>query len=66
MIQIIFRIRLYDLRVCASASLTLVGHAAKITAVEMDDWKVVSGDEGGFVCVWDQRMCRKLWDVHNR
>ncbi|BFZ04602.1 hypothetical protein BsWGS_07641 [Bradybaena similaris] len=60
------KIRLYDLRACASASLTLVGHAAKITAVEMDDWKVVSGDEGGFVCVWDQRMCRKLWDVHNR
>ncbi|CAG5122934.1 unnamed protein product [Candidula unifasciata] len=60
------KIRLYDLRAGVSASLTLVGHAAKITAVEMDDWKVVSGDEGGFVCVWDQRMCRKLWDVRNR
>nr|KAG5704660.1 hypothetical protein BaRGS_025302 [Batillaria attramentaria] len=32
----------------------------------MDTWKVVSGDESGFVCVWDQRMASKLWDTHNR
>uniref|UniRef100_A0A0B7AW99 F-box domain-containing protein n=1 Tax=Arion vulgaris TaxID=1028688 RepID=A0A0B7AW99_9EUPU len=60
------KIRLYDLRISSSAATTLVGHIAKITAVEMDDWKVVSGDEGGFVHVWDRRMCRKLWDVRNR
>ncbi|KAL7986782.1 hypothetical protein Chor_013065 [Crotalus horridus] len=32
----------------------------------MDDWKVVSGGEEGLVCVWDQRMSTKLWEVHAR
>ncbi|GFO21445.1 F-box/WD repeat-containing protein 8 [Plakobranchus ocellatus] len=60
------KIRLYDLRVATFPMLSLAGHSAKVTCVEMDDWKVVSADEAGFVCVWDQRMARKLWDVHNR
>ncbi len=46
--------------------MTLVGHCGKITTVQMDEWKVVSGDEGGFVRVWDQRMRNKLWEWHNR
>ena len=61
-----YRIRLYDLRAATFPMLTLAGHSAKVTCVEMDDWKMVSADEAGFVFVWDQRMARKLWDVHNR
>ncbi|XP_059144709.1 F-box/WD repeat-containing protein 8-like [Physella acuta] len=60
------KIRLYDTRVGSYAAQTLVGHIARVKTVQMDDWKVVSADEAGFVNVWDQRMCRKLWDIHNR
>ncbi|GFS02288.1 F-box/WD repeat-containing protein 8, partial [Elysia marginata] len=60
------KIRLYDLRSGTFPMLTLAGHSAKVTCVEMDSWKIVSADEAGFVFVWDQRMARKLWDVHNR
>ncbi|XP_005110146.1 F-box/WD repeat-containing protein 8 [Aplysia californica] len=60
------KIRLYDLRAGHSPTFTLLGHIAKVTCVQMDEWKIVSGDEGGFVHVWDQRMSKKLWDVHNR
>ncbi|XP_067406248.1 F-box/WD repeat-containing protein 8 isoform X2 [Emydura macquarii macquarii] len=37
-----------------------------VSAVQMDDWKIVSGGEEGLVCVWDQRMGTKLWEVHAR
>ena len=57
---------MFDIRAGHLPTLTLPGHNAKVTCVEMDEWKVVSGDEGGFVFVWDQRMGKKLWDVHNR
>lgn len=60
------KIRLYDLRSATFPMLTLAGHSAKVTCVEMDSWKIVSADEAGFVFVWDLRMARKLWDVHNR
>ncbi|CAL1536152.1 unnamed protein product [Lymnaea stagnalis] len=60
------KIRMYDTRLGSSASMTLVGHVARVRTVQMDGWKIVSGDEGGFVCVWDQRMRQKLWDIHNR
>ncbi|RUS74501.1 hypothetical protein EGW08_017732 [Elysia chlorotica] len=60
------KIRLYDLRSANFPMCTLAGHSAKVTCVEMDDWKIVSADEAGFVFVWDQRMARKLWDIHNR
>ncbi|KAH9490437.1 F-box/WD repeat-containing protein 8 [Bulinus truncatus] len=60
------KIRQYDLRAGCSASLTLIGHVALVSTVQMDDWKIVSGDDGGFVYVWDQRMARKLWDIYNR
>nr|XP_056715571.1 F-box/WD repeat-containing protein 8 [Euleptes europaea] len=59
------RVRVYDLRrsdpVCS-----LYGHQLGISAVQMDDWKVVSGGEDGLVCVWDQRMGTKLWEMHAR
>ena len=57
---------MYDTRVTPSALMTLIGHSAAVTTVQMDDWKVVSGDEAGFVCVWDQRMASKLWEMNNR
>ena len=57
---------MYDTRVTQSALMTLIGHSAEVTTVQMDDWKVVSGDEAGFVCVWDQRMASKLWEMNNR
>ena len=57
---------MYDTRVAQSALMTLMGHSAAVTTVQMDDWKVVSGDEAGFVGVWDQRMASKLWEMNNR
>ena len=37
----------------------------------MDEWKVVSGGAGSYgygsvVYIWDRRMGKKLWDLHNR
>ena len=37
----------------------------------MDEWKVVSGGVDGYlygsvVYLWDRRMGKKLWDLHNR
>ncbi|XP_041350177.1 F-box/WD repeat-containing protein 8-like [Gigantopelta aegis] len=60
------RVRIYDLRSSSIPVTVFTGHSAKVSTVMMDDWKVVSGDEGGFVCVWDQRMSSKLWEWHNR
>ncbi|XP_033747296.1 F-box/WD repeat-containing protein 8-like [Pecten maximus] len=59
------RIRIFDLRTDRTAAV-LSGHTNYITTVQMDDWKVVSGDGGGFVSVWDRRMSTKLWEWHNR
>ncbi|XP_061458882.1 F-box/WD repeat-containing protein 8 isoform X2 [Rhineura floridana] len=59
------RVRVYDLRrskpVCS-----LYGHQLGVSSVQMDDWKIVSGGEEGLVCVWDQRMGTKLWEMHAR
>ncbi|XP_071110859.1 F-box/WD repeat-containing protein 8-like [Haliotis cracherodii] len=60
------KVRVYDTRQSTWPAMTLLGHSGKITCVQMDEWKVVSGDEGGFVRVWDQRMSKKLWEWHNR
>ena len=61
----VFRVRVYDSRV-SQPVLVLSGHAAAVTCVEMDDWKVVSGANDGLVAVWDKRTQQKLWDMHNR
>ncbi|XP_072456430.1 F-box/WD repeat-containing protein 8 isoform X3 [Notamacropus eugenii] len=59
------RVRVYDLR--SSTSLcSLYAHQLGVSAVQMDDWKIVSGGEEGLVCVWDQRMGNKLWEMHAR
>lgn len=56
---------MYDIRqskpVCS-----FYGHQLGVSAVQMDEWKIVSGGEEGLVCVWDQRMGTKLWETHAR
>ncbi|XP_054852125.1 F-box/WD repeat-containing protein 8 [Eublepharis macularius] len=59
------RVRVYDLR-RSNPVCSFYGHQLGISAVQMDDWKVVSGGEDGLVCVWDQRMGTKLWEMHAR
>ena len=60
------RVRVYDLR-SQEPVFAMRGHAAQITTVQMDEWKVISGGDEGLVCVWDQRMeGAKLWELHTR
>lgn len=59
------RVRIHDLRTDRTA-LLLSAHQFGVSAVQMDDWKVVSGGEEGLVSVWDYRMNQKLWEVHSR
>lgn len=60
-----FRVRVYDTRTSNPVA-SFTGHMYQITTVQMDDWKVISGGYDGFVFVWDLRMTRKLWEIHNR
>ncbi|XP_054248553.1 F-box/WD repeat-containing protein 8 [Indicator indicator] len=59
------RVRVFDLR-CSQPLCSFYAHQLGVTAVQMDDWKVVSGGGEGLVCVWDQRMGTKLWEMHAR
>ncbi|XP_063310270.1 F-box/WD repeat-containing protein 8 isoform X1 [Pelobates fuscus] len=59
------RVRVYDMR-CSRSLCSLYAHHLGVSAVRMDDWKVVSGGEEGLTCVWDQRMGTKLWEMHAR
>ncbi|XP_074212267.1 F-box/WD repeat-containing protein 8 isoform X2 [Camelus bactrianus] len=59
------RVRLHDLRTDTIA-LSVSAHQLGVSAVQMDDWKIVSGGEEGLVSVWDYRMNQKLWEVHSR
>lgn len=56
---------MFDLRSGASVA-SLYGHQLGVTALQADDWKVVSGGGEGLVCVWDLRAGAKLWEMHNR
>lgn len=59
------RVSVYDLRQAKEVVSFL--SSADVTHVQIDEWKVVTGDIDGFVSAWDQRMVkRKLWDLHNR
>lgn len=60
-----FRVRVFDLRK-SEPLCSLYAHQLGVSAVQMDDWKIVSGGEEGLVCVWDQRMGTKLWEMHAR
>ncbi|XP_051888185.1 F-box/WD repeat-containing protein 8 [Pristis pectinata] len=59
------KVRVYDLRT-SKAVISLYGHQLGVSCVQMDDWKIVSGGEEGLVCVWEQRMGTKLWEMHSR
>ncbi|KAJ8312956.1 hypothetical protein KUTeg_010329 [Tegillarca granosa] len=57
------KIRVYDIRM--NHPVVTYAGLHSLTSVQMDEWKVVSSGDDGFVCVWDQRMATKLWDWHN-
>ncbi|XP_028314097.1 F-box/WD repeat-containing protein 8 [Gouania willdenowi] len=59
------RVRVFDLRTGSSVA-SLYAHHLGVTAVQADDWKIVSGGGEGLVCVWELRMGAKLWEMHNR
>lgn len=59
------RVRVFDLRTGSSVA-SLYAHHLGVTAVQADDWKIVSGGGEGLVCVWEMRMGAKLWEMHNR
>uniref|UniRef100_A0A8C5TSG1 F-box/WD repeat-containing protein 8 n=1 Tax=Malurus cyaneus samueli TaxID=2593467 RepID=A0A8C5TSG1_9PASS len=59
------RVRVFDVR-RGEAVCSLYAHQLGVTAVQMDEWKIVSGGEEGLLCVWDQRMGTKLWEMHAR
>ncbi|KAE8635334.1 hypothetical protein XENTR_v10002586 [Xenopus tropicalis] len=59
------RVRVYDMR-CSTSLCSFYGHHLGVSAVRMDDWKIVSGGVEGLTCVWDQRMGTKLWEMHTR
>ncbi|KAM9329971.1 F-box/WD repeat-containing protein 8 [Gastrophryne carolinensis] len=59
------RVRVYDMR-CSKSLCSFYAHHLGVSAVLMDDWKVVSGGEEGLTCTWDQRMATKLWEMHAR
>ncbi|XP_038618686.1 F-box/WD repeat-containing protein 8 [Tachyglossus aculeatus] len=59
------RVRVLDVRSRSPLS-SLYAHPLGVSAVQMDDWKVVSGGEEGLVCVWDRRTGTKLWEMHAR
>ncbi|KAJ8263405.1 hypothetical protein COCON_G00158620 [Conger conger] len=60
------RVRVFDLRAGGSSVASLYAHHLGVTAVQADDWKIVSGGGEGLVCVWEMRMGAKLWETHNR
>ncbi|ESO82423.1 hypothetical protein LOTGIDRAFT_237021 [Lottia gigantea] len=60
------KVRVYDLRSGTRPIKTIIGHTGSISTVQLDDWKIVSSDNAGFVTVRDQRMDRKIWELHNR
>ncbi|XP_033116335.1 F-box/WD repeat-containing protein 8-like isoform X2 [Anneissia japonica] len=61
------RVRLFDFRLKSNQPVVqLSGHGGAITQVQVDEWKVLSGGMEGMVCLWDQRMQRKLWDSYAR
>ncbi|CAL8249035.1 unnamed protein product [Merluccius merluccius] len=60
------RVRLFDLRSSGPSVVSLYAHHLGVTAVQADDWKIVSGGGEGLVCVWELRAGAKLWEMHNR
>ena len=65
----ICRLRLYDLRQPFPTQVLGV-HPHKVTCVQMDEWKVISGGDDGYIYgsvhYWDRRMGKQLWHLTNR
>ncbi|XP_045173607.2 F-box/WD repeat-containing protein 8-like isoform X2 [Mercenaria mercenaria] len=59
------KIRIYDFR-SSQPEQILIGNSFRVSCIQMDNWKVVSGSDDGFLRVWDRRMKAKLWELHNR
>ena len=61
-----YRVRLYDTRLPGFSPVhTFMGHHGAVECIQCDDKKIVSGDNEGYVCVWDQRTTSKLWESKN-
>ena len=60
------RVRVFDLRSEEVAASFRLGQCSTVTAVQMDEWKVVSGADDGSLQVWDQRMASTLWIARGR
>ena len=65
-LDLLIRVRICDERVGDIVMLLAGGHHDAVTCVQMDEWKVLSGGQDGYVCTWDQRMTHKLWDMYSR
>jgi WD40 repeat protein len=50
---------MFDMRT-ESMTNQFTGHSSQVNTVQMDDMKVVSGGDDGFVRVWDLRMSKTL------
>ena len=61
-----YRVRLFDTRLPTCAVHTYMGHPDAVQCIQADDWKIVSGDLEGYICVWDQRMANKFWESQSR
>jgi len=61
-----FRIRVYNLSIQAYPVQVLTGHTGSVQCIQCDDWKVISGDVNGFLCVWNQARGYKLWEYQSR
>ena len=60
------RVRLYDTRLPGFSPVhTFMGHHGAVECIQCDDNKIVSGDNEGYVCVWDQRTTSTLWESKN-
>ena len=59
-------VHIYDERVGQSVQSLKDQILSPITQIQMDDWKVVTGNSSGYVSTWDRRMATKCWEMHNR
>ncbi|XP_076305127.1 F-box/WD repeat-containing protein 8-like [Tachypleus tridentatus] len=59
------RARVFDMRTLR-AEVSISAHSRGVSQIQMDEHRLVTGGEDGFVCVWDLRTQAKLWEMRNR
>ncbi|XP_013780103.1 F-box/WD repeat-containing protein 8-like [Limulus polyphemus] len=59
------RARVFDMRTL-KAEISISAHSRGVSQIQMDENRLVTGGEDGFVCVWDLRTRAKLWEMRNR